>query len=172
MITIDDEIAHQISQELSFSLFKTNDLWCCVLRISWTGHLNGYVAVPEGHALYQKKYSDKVLVGKEKEMVFNGNYIGLLCADPNEAEAGIFSLDMAIQVHCGLTYSDSQLGPIENDALGKLWWFGFDTGHSGDLKPFQSDIDRKYPGLNSGEYRNFEYVKEQTISLANQLSIF
>jgi hypothetical protein len=172
MITIADELENQITEEHSFSLFKINTLWCCVLRMSRTGCLNGYVAVPEGHNLYGKKHSDKVVVPKDKELAFNGNYIGLLCANHDEAEAGIFSLDMAIDVHCGLTFSEMQLYPIENDVLGKQWWFGFDTSHSGDMKPYQNDFDRKYRFSNSGTYRTFEYVKEQTISLALQLSQF
>jgi hypothetical protein len=169
MITIDDDIELIMSKEPPFELFKSSDLYCCIKR-TYAGNFNGYVAVPEGHIFYEKKYSDKVFVEDPDATVFNGNYIGLLCANANEFEVGIMSLDMAINVHGGLTYSDKTCWGIEDNILGPLWWFGFDTMHSGDSKPYQTDIDRKYPFLNDGEYRTFEYVKQWCISLAQQLN--
>lgn len=77
--------------------------------------------------------------------------------------------DLNVSVHGGLTYSKESLNVIDQDCLDQLWWFGFDTAHSGDLKPFQTDIDRKYL-FEGDEYRDFNYVKEQTIRLAEQIS--
>lgn len=173
MITIDDKIAVKLLSEPTFQLFKSHGFFCCVYRMGFNGALNGYVAVPETHSLYGKDYSDKVVLKESAELKFNGNYIGLLCTDPNEAESGIWSLDMAINVHGGLTFAADSLYGVEDSVLGNLWWFGFDTSHSGDAKPYHDEIDRKFKSLRDTEqYRDFDYVKEQTISLAQQLSRF
>ncbi len=133
------------------------------------GNLNGYVAVGKDNALFGKSYSEQILL--DKEPVFNGNYMGLLSHSLDESKDNLWSIDMAINVHGGITYSANSLYGIEDGLLGELWWFGFDTAHAGDLKPFQNDIDRKYQHYYD-EYRDFEYVKKETISLAEQLSKF
>lgn len=168
MITIHEK-AEKITKEHNFKLFKHNGLLCCVSRMAWTGSLNGYVAVPEEHALFGKNYSDKIKLEKQPE--FNGNYIGLFCAACNDDHKdNLFSIDLALNVHGGITYSDNELAEIEKDLFGELWWFGFDTMHNGDLKPLQSDIDRKFDTIhNTDEYRDFEYVEAQTRQLADQL---
>src|ERR1700748_1994634 len=112
MITIEQAIYDQMSKESNFELFKAFGLTCCVVRMSWGGNLNGYVGIPETHPLYGKSYSDKIVAPKEKELEFNGNYIGLLCADATEAESGIYSLDMAINVHGRFTYSANHIKGI------------------------------------------------------------
>jgi hypothetical protein len=160
-----------IFEEKSFYLFKHAGLFAAVSRMCRTGVLNGYAAVPEGHFLYGKKYSDDIEVPDLEAVKFNGNYLGLLCTDAEKAKENVLHLDMAIDVHCGLTYSEDHLLNIENDLLGKLWWFGFDTNHSGDLAPIQSEIDRKYRLAHSDNtYKNFDFVLSQTQSLAEQLS--
>jgi len=69
-----------------------------------------------------------------------------------------------LDVHGGITYS----GTHED---GKSWTFGFDTAHYLDLTPLDMSlvvrgiIDNKY-----GEYRNLQYVVEETVKLARQLS--
>src|SRR6185312_9619873 len=159
MITIEQDIYNQISGEGNFELFKSSDLTCCVLRMARGGNLNGYVGVNEKHPLYGKSYSDKIVVSKEKELQFNGNYIGLLCNDIDEVEAGLYSLDIAINVHGGLTYSEDSLKGLDEAITGKLWWFGFDTSHAWDISPYQTEIDRKFSfGDTDKEYRNFDYV--------------
>lgn len=170
MITIHHDAELKMRQENNFELFKHNGLICCVQRMNWSGNLNGYVAVPKDHPFFGKSYNDHVIVGDINEIEFNGNYIGLLCHSLSEvSDTGLLSLDLAIEVHGGLTYSRDYLQGIEDGVLSELWWFGFDTAHSGDLRPFQNDIDRKYP-FHGDEYRDFEYVKNETISLADQLS--
>lgn len=160
-----------IFSEKPFYLFKHDNLFCAVYRMAFSGNLNGYVAVPKGHTLYGKDYRDEIEVPNLSEIKFNGNYLGLLCVDAEKAQENIITLDMAINVHYGLTYSDNQLSAIEDDLLGNQWWFGFDTAHSGDLKPYQSEIDRKYKH-HSDTYKNFEFVMAETKSLAEQLSKF
>ena len=160
-----------ILNERHFYLFKHAGLHCAISRMPRTGCLNGYAAVPEGHHLYGVEYSGEVVMKDIKELQFNGNYIGLLCTDPVKAQAGIIQMNMAINVHYGLTYSRDHLYNIEPDLLGKLWWFGFDTAHSGDLQPIQDEISRKYPHHND-TYKDFEFVETQVKSLAEQLSSF
>lgn len=168
MLTIPTKIEIKLIKEPMFQLFTHNGLLCCIQRMSWSGQLNGYVSISEKHPLFGKRYSDKINLSKEPE--FNGNYIGLLCSalDPNREEDE-FSIDMALDVHGGITYSSGSLNGLKADIFKNLWWFGFDTLHAGDLKPFQSEIDLEYP-ISSDEYRDFEYVKSETIKLADQLS--
>lgn len=172
MITIHPKAEKQFSEESNFEIFKHGGLICCVIRISHSGCLNGYVAVNKEHPLFGKKYGDKIKLDKSPK--FNGNYIGLLISLLKEDyKENLYSLAMAINVHGGLTYSSDTLHGIDKDLFGELWWLGFDTMHSGDLKPLQSDIDRKYMHSESrDEYRDFEFVKEQTKSLAEQLINF
>lgn len=168
MITIPTEIQATFQKEPTFRLFQSSGLWCCVVRTAYYGNLNGYCAVPKGHKLYGKVYSDKIVM--DEQPIFNGNYIGLLCANPDEADAGVYSLDLAIKIHGGLTYSDNSLYGIHENCLGELWWFGFDTVHAGDAKPYMTEIDLKYLSHLDEEYRSFEYVNAEVISLAKQLS--
>ncbi len=172
-LTIHPKAERKIMREQNFKLFRHEGLLCLVVRIH-NGNFNGYVAVEESHPLYGKKYGEKIAVtGNEK---FNGNYIGLLCAalDPDRNEKEI-SIDMALQVHGGITFSEPKMFYLDDDLFGKLWWFGFDTAHSGDVRPYRTSIDRafdnKYPlGDPFGEeYRDFEYVLAETKNLAEQL---
>ncbi len=165
MITIHPE-AEKMMKEPSFEIFKHEGFLCCIQRMNWSGNINGYVAVTKDHPLFGKNYLDKIQL--KESPLFNGNYIGLLCATLGDDEENVYSINMALNVHGGITYSQSELNGIENDLFGELWWFGFDTSHSGDLKPYQNDIDRKYQH-EGDEYKDFEYVKEQTQQLANQL---
>lgn len=170
MYTIHQD-AEVILSEKPFYLFKHSGLFCSVSRMSHNGCLNGYAAVPEGHLLYGKDYSDEVKVPDVEAVKFNGNYIGLLCVDGDKAKENILRLDMAIEVHYGLTYANSKLWNIEDDLLGKLWWFGFDTNHSGDLNPYQSEIERKY-SHSGNTYKDFNFVIEHVKRMAEQLSSY
>ncbi len=170
MVTIHPSAENKLREELSFELFKHNGLLCCIQRMGHSGNINGYVAVSKEHPLFGKKYSDKIKT--DKEPVFNGNYIGLLSTSMDkERDENTYSIDMALKVHGGITYSQDGLSGIEDGLFGELWWFGFDTAHAGDVRPFQTDIDRKYP-IRENEYRDFEYVKNETKELAKQLSYF
>lgn len=167
MITIHPKAETKIREENAFELFKHNGLICCVQRMGHSGNLNGYVAITKDHPLFGKLYSDKIKVNEEPK--FNGNYIGLLCAAfDDKKEENVYSIDMALNVHGGITFSRAELAGVDKELFGELWWFGFDTAHAGDLRPFQTDIDRKYP-LTDEEYRDFEYVKDETKQLAEQL---
>lgn len=161
----------KVLNEPVFELFRHEGFICCVQRMNWSGNLNGYVGVEENNSLFGKDYSAKVVVKDVAEIPFNGNYIGLLISSLEpQTEIRVMSIDMALNVHGGITFSSSVLCGIEDDLFGNLWWFGFDTAHSGDLKPIMTDIDKKYNFENSdNEYRDFDYVKDQTKKLAEQL---
>lgn len=75
-----------------------------------------------------------------------------------------------VSVHGGLTYAEHYLGSKKDD---DLWWFGFDTALTGDLVPGLEQYMVKLMGGFNGVaavYRDFEYVKAQTKSLAEQLN--
>lgn len=63
--------------------------------------------------------------------------------------------DIPVDVHGGLTYSDNYEG---------LWKVGFDCAHGGDRLPYAL-----YDS--GGTYKTFEWVKAETIRLAEQLSV-
>lgn len=172
MLTIHPKAESLFTNETVFKLFKHADLICCIQRNMWGGNYNGYVAVNEGHPFYGKGYDTLVHVNDTEAIQFNGNYIGLLLAAASpETEVGLLRLDTAINVHGGITYADKDLNGIENGFFGNVWWFGFDTAHSGDLRVYQTDTDRKFP-MNHDEYRDLAYVTAETQQLAEQLSKF
>lgn len=167
MTSIHEKIESKYLKEPVFELFLHNNLLCCIMRMPWSGNYNGYVAVESGHPLHGKNYDDKVCLAKGPE--FNGNYIGLLCASANDDhQLNIYSIDVALKVHGGITYSQKGLSGIDDNVFPDRWWFGFDTSHAGDLKPLQGEIDMRYSSMDV-EYRDFEYVKEQVKGLAEQL---
>src|SRR5262245_28690487 len=127
----------KILNEPGFYLYRYKELLCCIQRVQYTGCLNGYVGIEQNNSLFGKNYNDKILVPDINKVNFNGNWIGLLASDANEVAAGIISLDMYINVHYGLTYSDDHCPCIDKTIFKKHWWFGFDTNHSGDLSPWQ-----------------------------------
>lgn len=172
MITIHPKAEAKFINEPVFSLFKHAGLICCIQRNMWGGNFNGYVSVPEGHPLHGKDYATLINVPDVDKVPFNGNYIGLLMAAGSpETEAGLLRIDMALNVHGGVTYADNGLNGIERGLFGNIWWFGFDTAHSGDCRVYQTDIDRKYV-IHGDEYRDLEYVTEQTKQLAEQIAAF
>lgn len=169
MLHINPSVETKYRKEPPFELFRHKGLLCCVRRITHIGCINGYVAVTKEHPFFGKSYSDKIKL--EQEPKFNGNYIGLLCAAMGEEHKdNLYSLDLAILVHGGLTYAKESLAGIEKDLFGELWWFGFDTSHAGDLSPYQDEISIRFSNYDD-EYRDFEYVKEQTQKLAEQLQL-
>lgn len=114
-------------------------LHCLIVRNSM-GALCGYVGVPASHPLHGVGYDE-------------------------------VSIDA--RVHGGLTYSD-RCDPRGEEDPGShichvpepgdpddVWWFGFDCSHYGDYMPAPG-----YAMLNSGRYRNVEYVRGEIADLA------
>jgi hypothetical protein len=98
---------------------------CLVLRRVDHGHWCGYVGVEPGHPLYGILYNRCALR-----------------STPCDPEPCDHTPGMLLSVHGGLTYS----GYCQDDPHGichvpdageeeKLWWFGFDCAHAGDLAP-------------------------------------
>ena len=120
-----------------------NGLACLIVRnpIPGFGFLCGYVGVPENHIYYRKHY--------------------------NEVD---------VEVHGGLTFSDF-CHEREDNSRGichisdeKVWWLGFDCGHSDDISPSPNpyklpfELQHEY----GGSYKDFDYVTNEINNLAEQ----
>jgi hypothetical protein len=70
--------------------------------------------------------------------------------------------DVDVTIHGGLTYSSHEEGSHEH------WFLGFDCAHYGDLTP--TVINVLPSRLETDTYRDLEYVRQQCIYLAWQLS--
>ncbi len=72
--------------------------------------------------------------------------------------------DIDVDVHGGLTYSDS--GKHGGERPAGYWWVGFDCGHHMDLLPGMFKH-----GLRTGTYKDMTYAREETERLAKQLAM-
>lgn len=121
---------------------RETGLVCTIARMEGrSGHLCGYVSVPEIHPAFGKKVWG---FGEESEY--------------DQIQLRVFGLD----VHGGITYSEKGLPRAIHDRIGEVWTFGFDCAHAGDLRP-------EWPE-DGGTYRHLEYVKAEVESLARQLA--
>ena len=93
-------------------------------------------------------------------------YVGLPPEHPLAGRDYDVEILWDIEVHGGLTYAHSRMeGGPEGD-----WWFGFDCSHSGDRVPGMHEfVEYTDTGLVEEKYRNIQYVREQTVKLADQL---
>lgn len=111
----------------------------CLMRRNHMGAWCGYAAVPPDHPYYS-----------------NGE-------------------DPEVAVHGGITYSGLCHGDICHVPLpgetDNVKWFGFDCGHAGDLTPHIARIFsiEEPPFADGWEYRNRDYVRQQTELLAEAL---
>jgi hypothetical protein len=170
IITLHPEVGHKMMSEGNFKLFRHEGMLCCIIRMGWSGNLNGYVAVESAHPFYEKGYHDHIVVADKDNIPVNGNYIGLFCyAMSAESDTNLVPIDIAINVHGGITFSGDGISGIEPGVLGNLWWFGFDTSHCDDIKPLENHIDRQYR-LKGGTYKDMEYTVAETKKLAEQLA--
>lgn len=119
---------------------------CLIVRACITGALCGYVGVPKHHQLYEVPY------GK------------------------IDSQD--ISIHGGLTFSDKCQNSalesngichkVEEGAEDDVWWLGFDCSHYDDICPGFWHVYKDIAIV--GTYRDFKYVENQVLVLAEQLN--
>lgn len=133
---------------------EKSGLPCLAVRHPSSGHWCGYVGIVEGHPLFGVSYSS--------------------CPQNCEESWCDHRPDSLLGVHGGVTFSDycqpehKETGvchiPDEGEP-DRVFWFGFDCAHSGDLSPAYDRIER-------GQYRSLEYVKGQCASLAAQLVVF
>lgn len=162
--------------------FEHNGL-TCVVTFSTGGHRCGYVGVPKTHPLYGKSFTDHLDIKKEDIDKPISGIFALFSAMFDEDERA--KIELYFTCHGGITYSnggENSTYPIESD----LWWFGFDCGHYGDAEDldlayelfpeFREEIIRskefeeKFP--TEGTIRDLEYVTENCIELADQLTQF
>lgn len=129
----------------------------CMVNRGPGGHWCGYVGVPEGHAIFGAGYDDVRV--------------------PQADEADEWS-DWP-NVHGGLTFASECRGSDEGPAYGichieqpgrpeKVWWFGFDCAHLGDLSPAYSSL-RVGSCFDGDSYKPMGYVTAETARLAAQL---
>lgn len=125
---------------------EATGLPCLAVRAPM-GHWCGYVGVPEGHPLYQMSDSHAAVEG--------------------------------LQVHGSITFTESCQTGDEARAIchipeegmpDRVWWLGFDCGHSWDLSPgIISEFGPIGPTM-IPQYRTLDYVQETCADLARQLA--
>ena len=168
---------------------KTTRYPCLIVR-NRMGALCGYVGIPQLHPLYEKDYNDTVTAPKailEREVIEDKfPIIGLFVADAEDFEKGTIGVALCFDVHGGITFSSRCHQGEESRSIchiagegedDKVWWFGFDCGHGGDIVPsmeFQMSKFRSefMPVVPVDTYRNIEYVKNEIKSLARQLKMW
>ena len=72
-----------------------------------------------------------------------------------------------VGVHGGLTFASEGDGDRWPEGY---WWLGFDCAHAYDLVPFIEDITKHYGTFHGDTYRNFQYVRREAVSLADQMA--
>lgn len=156
-------------------------LLCLIVRNPGLGNLCGYVGVPPEHPWHGKGYSETIPIPEgllDRKVDERTAVIPLLCNTTN-IEKGEVSIDLALGVHGGITFSDkcresndSSVGICHLTEEGEednIWWFGFDCGHCDDLCP---GINSRLPSHLHllSVYRTIEYVQNEIRGLAKQLA--
>lgn len=152
--------------------WEAHGLKCVIVRQDRSGHLCGYVGLPKSHPLHGVDYNTPhpalaaALTQRMGEPTKDTDgFIAIFIAACKDSDAERATMDVALDVHGGVTYSrDGLHGYKGND----LWWIGFDCNHSGDFAP--RDTERGFTWRIGGTYRDMAYVTEQTEGLARQLS--
>lgn len=119
---------------------------CLIVRQNRSGHLCGYVGVPEGHALFGADFTD---------------------VDGAEAHGGLSFSDKCNE--------DGRICHIPFPGRPEhVWWFGFDCAHAFDLAHFGGDAEMREmmsPLRQFGvEYRDIAFVRDECTVLAESLA--
>lgn len=121
----------------------------CLIRRNHIGVLCGYVGVDEAHPFFQKDYGECAhLFDVHGDVTFSE-----FCADTEDDPAAICHI-------------------VEPGEPDRVWWFGFHCANAFDFAPRpMNEEGTAFTSLNQDytTYRDFEYVKAETISLARQL---
>lgn len=109
----------------------------------------------------------RCLIQRHPELGHLCGYVGVKEGHPCYAKLPYDDL-FQIEVHGGLTFSKKGNGSWLPE---NYWWLGFDCAHARDIVPYMDvlrghTVDEKY-----GSYRNFQYVKQETRRLADQVAI-
>ena len=154
--------------------FVHAELPCLVVRTDM-GHLCGYVGVPKGHPAYPAKIRDINAAMREGLQNPKDKSKWILKPHPDAPERiiDISYEDLDVNVHGGLTFSS--MGDNYRGRQEGFKWYGFDCAHSGDFLPATNPevikINAKFPLAHGNEiYRNWEYVKQEVMNLAEQLA--
>lgn len=133
----------------------------CLIVRNRGGALCGYVGVDPSHPWHRVEY---------------GEHIGPSCGEDWCYE---HTPEGVVSVHGGLTYSagcqhsaseDSGICHIPDPGqTDDVWWFGFDTAHSGDYCPAHSALGDVFTQREWETYRNVDYVRTEVAGLARQL---
>lgn len=125
---------------------EATGLDCLIHRHNRSGHLCGYVGVPEGHPAFEKDYETPDVD------VHGGLTYADFCQDTACEDKGICHVPYEGRPH-------------------RVWWLGFDCAHSGDYSPISHRFENESWYSRSHEtYRNVEYVKAECAKLAAQLA--
>lgn len=144
---------------------EATGLPCLAVRTPWSGNWCGYVGVAEGHPAFGQGYDEADRLADPDDDGYRG-----------------------LRVHGGLTFADfCQEGEEETGICHvpqpgqpeRVWWFGFDCAHSGDISPASDARTRSYGlkplrfggtnGWPEDKYRTLEYVQAECADLARQL---
>ena len=165
---------------VEFDFISKEGLRCVGLALTH-GHRCGYVAVPEGHVLYGVNYGDNLpeaVAFVTAEIMQNADisHRGVFPVFIAALSGNINRLDVVIDVHGSLTYSESGVGNYPVPSTEKVWWFGFDCAHSGDGKDFSIMDEHTKEIYNTGfryytegPIRSKKFVEQQCELLARQL---
>ena len=124
---------------------ETN-LDCMIVR-NRLGALCGYVGVPEGHPAHGVDCDNVRISENEWPDVHGGLTFAAACHEGDDPSQFICHIPQA-------------------GRPDKVWWFGFDCAHSGDLCPSM----KEYGFSDHDSYKDFPYVIRDVESLAKQLS--
>ena len=165
---------------VEFDFISEEGLRCVGLALTH-GHRCGYVAIPEGHVLYGIEYHatlpDAIAFVTEEIMQYADiSNRGVMPVFFAALTGNVNRLDVVIDVHGSLTYSAGGELNYPAPSTEKVWWFGFDCGHSGDGKDFSimDDSTRKmynegFRYYSEGIIRGKNYVEKHCRLLARQL---
>jgi hypothetical protein len=143
---------------------RNTDLDCLAVR-GPLGHWCGYVGVGPDHPWYGLDYAQCFECGEHH------------CLGHTYAPKEI------LDAHRGVTFSQfcderrpeaSAICHVPQEGRpDPVWWFGFDCAHSADLEPLNLIRSFTHPRGDTKDdhqtYRTFEYVKQETRSLAQQM---
>jgi hypothetical protein len=118
-----------------------------------------------------------------------GTWCGYAAVPPGHPLHGQTYHDVDVYVHGGVTYTNRCAGHIchvpKPGEPDDVWWFGFDTGHSGDYSPSMESYQRRFGMVGSPYdhdaavaahdwhrpvYRTLTYVFVEVLHLAEQLA--
>ena len=98
-----------------------------------------------------------------------GVWCGYAAVPPDHPWHGTHYDEVPVDVHGGLTYADACRGSIchvpQPGEPDNVWWFGFDSGHVGDVIPALPQVTEW-----TDDYRDMAYVRAETTRLAEQLA--